>query len=159
MHLQQEQGTERSGKRGAKRRGREWQSDLPARCWKKKRNGGGGQNDHLDLLSPFSLPFLSTPHSPILPRPISLSPHPSLSRSLPPRVSQLKNEQVHKAVVTETAKETRRADGSALVFQRNACVLLSAKLQPLGSRVLGFATHELRARGLMKVLSLAARVI
>lgn len=125
----------------------------------KKRNGGGGQNDHLDLLSPFSLPFLSTPHSPILPRPISLSPHPSLFRSLPPRVSQLKNEQVHKAVVTETAKETRRADGSALVFQRNACVLLSAKLQPLGSRVLGFATHELRARGLMKVLSLAARVI
>ena len=67
--------------------------------------------------------------------------------------------QVHKAVVTETAKETRRADGSALVFQRNACVLLNAKLQPLGSRVLGFATHELRARGLMKVLSLAARVI
>ena len=72
---------------------------------------------------------------------------------------QYNNQQVHKAVITETAKETRRADGSALVFQRNACVLLNAKLQPLGSRVLGFATHELRARGLMKVLSLAARVI
>lgn len=62
-------------------------------------------------------------------------------------------------MITETAKETRRADGSAVVFQRNACVLLSAKLQPLGSRVLGFATHELRARGLTKVLSLAARVL
>lgn len=56
-------------------------------------------------------------------------------------------------------KELRRPDGTALRFARNACVLVNAKSQPLGTRVLGFATHELRARGLMKVLSLTARVL
>jgi hypothetical protein len=76
--------------------------------------------------------------------------------SSPPPLPPL---QVHKAVITETAKETRRADGTTLRFARNACVLLNAKRAPLGTRVLGFATHELRARGLVKVLSLAARVL
>ena len=70
-----------------------------------------------------------------------------------------KPSQVHKAVITETTKEVRRPDGTALRFARNACVLVNAKGQPLGTRVLGFATHELRARGLMKILSLTARVL
>lgn len=58
----------------------------------------------------------------------------------------------------ETKKGVHRADGSSIQFDRNACVLVNAKGAPIGTRVLGFATHELRSRGLMKVLSLAARV-
>ena len=53
----------------------------------------------------------------------------------------------------------RRPDGSSIGFARNACVLVNAKGAPLGTRVLGFAAHELRARGLLKVLSLTARVL
>ena len=58
---------------------------------------------------------------------------------------------VQKAVIVETKKEFQRPDGSTLRFDRNACVLVNAKGMPIGSRVLGFVTHELRARNLMKV--------
>lgn len=47
---------------------------------------------------------------------------------------------------------------STIKFDKNAAVLVNAKGQPVGTRVLGFVTHELRARQMMKVLSLAARV-
>lgn len=66
---------------------------------------------------------------------------------------------VQKAVIVETKKEFKRKDGSQLRFDRNSCVLLGNKGLPIGTRVLGFVTHELRARQMMKVLSLAARVI
>lgn len=66
--------------------------------------------------------------------------------------------QVVKAVVVETKKQVQRKDGSTIKFDKNACVLVNAKGLPIGTRVLGFVTHELRARQLMKVLSLAARV-
>jgi len=66
---------------------------------------------------------------------------------------------VQKAVIVETKKEFQRRDGSVVKFHQNSCVLVDPKNKPLGSRVLGFATHELRARQLMKVLSLATRVI
>jgi large subunit ribosomal protein L14 len=66
---------------------------------------------------------------------------------------------VQKAVIVETKKEFARADGSLLRFDRNACVLVSDKGQPIGTRVLGFVTHELRSRNLVKVLSLASRVL
>jgi len=66
---------------------------------------------------------------------------------------------VQKAVIVETKKEFKRKDGSQLRFDRNSCVLLGTKGLPIGSRVLGFVTHELRARQMMKVLSLAARVL
>jgi len=58
---------------------------------------------------------------------------------------------VQKAVIVETKKEFARADGSLLRFDRNACVLVSDKGQPIGTRVLGFVTHELRSRNLLKV--------
>lgn len=58
---------------------------------------------------------------------------------------------VQKAVIVETKKEFQRADGSCMRFDRNACVLVNAKGLPIGTRVLGFVTHELRARQLMKV--------
>ncbi|KAK2078082.1 hypothetical protein QBZ16_003950 [Prototheca wickerhamii] len=66
--------------------------------------------------------------------------------------------QVVKAVVVETKKELRRADGSAVKFDRNACVIVNPKGLPVGTRVLGFVTHELRARQMLKIVSLAARV-
>ena len=66
---------------------------------------------------------------------------------------------VQKAVITETKKEIQRRDGSIVKFHKNACVLVNQKGQPIGTRVLGFATHELRTRGLLKILSLAARVL
>lgn len=66
--------------------------------------------------------------------------------------------QVVKAVIVETKKQVQRRDGSTIKFDKNACVLVNAKGLPIGTRVLGFVTHELRARQLMKVLSLAARV-
>lgn len=66
---------------------------------------------------------------------------------------------VAKAVIVETKKEFTRKDGTVIRFDKNSCVLVNNKGQPVGTRVLGFATHELRKRNLMKVLSLAARVI
>jgi len=66
---------------------------------------------------------------------------------------------VQKAVIVETKKEFKRKDGSLLRFDRNSCVLLGNKGLPIGTRVLGFVTHELRAKQMMKVLSLAARVL
>ena len=75
------------------------------------------------------------------------------------RCRQVAAGSVQKAVIVETKKEFSRADGSALRFDRNACVLVSDKGQPIGTRVLGFVTHELRSRNLVKVLSLASRVL
>ena len=66
--------------------------------------------------------------------------------------------QVVKAVVVETKKEFQRADGSVIKFDKNSCVLVNNKGLHIGTRVLGFVTHELRSRNMMKVLSLAARV-
>ena len=92
-------------------------------------------------------------------------PPPPAPTELPPPSSPLSLlpfplcAQVQKAVITETVKELRRPDGSSIGFARNACVLVNSKGAPLGTRVLGFAAHELRARGLMKVLSLTARVL
>ena len=67
--------------------------------------------------------------------------------------------QVQKAVIVETKKEFLRKDGSTVKFDKNSCVLVNPKGQPLGTRVLGFATHELRARQMLKILSLAGRVL
>lgn len=66
--------------------------------------------------------------------------------------------QVVKAVIVETKKEIQRADGSVIKFDKNSCVLVNNKGLPIGTRVLGFVTHELRSRNMMKVLSLASRV-
>ena len=69
-----------------------------------------------------------------------------------PTSQQVAAGSVQKAVIVETKKEFQRADGSCVRFDRNACVLVNAKGLPIGTRVLGFVTHELRARQLMKVL-------
>ena len=65
---------------------------------------------------------------------------------------------VHKAVIVRTKKERRRMDGTAVRFDDNACVLLDANKEPVGTRIFGPVGEELRDRGFMRLISLAAEV-
>ena len=67
--------------------------------------------------------------------------------------------ELHRAVIVRTAKEIRRPDGSAIRFDRNAAVLISAQGEPIGTRIFGPVTRELRARRYMKIISLAPEVL
>ena len=67
--------------------------------------------------------------------------------------------QVMDAVVVRTRKGVRRQDGSLIKFDQNAAVLLNANKQPIGTRIFGPVTRELRARQFMKIVSLAPEVI
>jgi large subunit ribosomal protein L14 len=66
---------------------------------------------------------------------------------------------VYDAVVVRTAKGVRRNDGSLVKFDRNAAVLLSSKLEPIGTRIFGPVTRELRTERFMKIVSLAPEVL
>ena len=66
---------------------------------------------------------------------------------------------VHKAVVVRTAKEIKRPDGTAIRFDRNAAVLINAQGEPIGTRIFGPVTRELRAKRYMKIISLAPEVL
>jgi len=72
---------------------------------------------------------------------------------------KVKKGQVAKAVVVRTAKEFRRADGSSIRFDQNAAVLLTAQGEPVGTRIFGPVTRELRSKGYMKIISLAPEVL
>ena len=72
---------------------------------------------------------------------------------------RVKKGQVMKAVIVRTAKGVRRADGSLIRFDRNAAVLINATGEPIGSRIFGPVTRELRARNHMKIVSLAPEVL
>ena len=63
------------------------------------------------------------------------------------------------AVVVRTRKGVRRADGSAIRFDGNAAVLLNANKQPIGTRIFGPVTRELRSDNFMKIISLAPEVL
>ena len=65
----------------------------------------------------------------------------------------------HKAVIVRTSKEIRRSDGSAIRFDRNAAVLINAQGEPIGTRIFGPVTRELRAKKFMKIISLAPEVL
>jgi len=65
---------------------------------------------------------------------------------------------VHKAVIVRTKKEKKREDGTAVRFDDNACVLLDANQEPVGTRIFGPVGEELRDRGFMRLISLAAEV-
>ncbi len=67
--------------------------------------------------------------------------------------------EIQRAVVVRTAKEIRRADGSVIRFDRNAAVLISPQGEPIGTRIFGPVTRELRAKGHMKIISLAPEVL
>ncbi len=72
---------------------------------------------------------------------------------------RVKKGDVSKAVVVRTAKEIRRADGSSIRFDRNAAVLIDKLGEPIGTRIFGPVTRELRAKQFMKIISLAPEVL
>jgi len=72
---------------------------------------------------------------------------------------KVKKGDVAKAVVVRTAKEFRRADGSSIRFDDNAAVLLNNQGEPIGTRIFGPVTRELRGKGYMKIISLAPEVL
>src|SRR5665213_657839 len=72
---------------------------------------------------------------------------------------RVKKGEVLKAVVVRTAKGVRRQDGSLIKFDRNAAVLGSAQGEPIGTRICGPVTRELRAKNHMKIISLAPEVL
>lgn len=72
---------------------------------------------------------------------------------------RVKKGDVQRAVIVRTAKEIRRADGSAIRFDRNAAVLIDKQGEPIGTRIFGPVTRELRSKGYMKIISLAPEVL
>jgi large subunit ribosomal protein L14 len=72
---------------------------------------------------------------------------------------RVKKGEVYDAVVVRTAKGVRRGDGSLVRFDNNAVVLLTAKLEPIGTRIFGPVTRELRTERFMKIVSLAPEVL
>jgi len=72
---------------------------------------------------------------------------------------KVKKGDVYNAVVVRTAKGVRRNDGSLIRFDDNAAVLLNAKHEPIGTRIFGPVTRELRSKNFMKIISLAPEVL
>ncbi|BFM08941.1 MULTISPECIES: 50S ribosomal protein L14 [Gammaproteobacteria] len=72
---------------------------------------------------------------------------------------KVKKGQVMKAVVVRTKKGVRRQDGSLIKFDDNAAVLLNASEAPIGTRIFGPVTRELRSEKFMKIISLAPEVL
>ena len=72
---------------------------------------------------------------------------------------RVKKGEIYNAVVVRTAKGVRRQDGSLVKFDGNAAVLLNAKLEPIGTRIFGPVTRELRTERFMKIVSLAPEVL
>ena len=72
---------------------------------------------------------------------------------------RVKKGEIMKAVVVRTAKDIRRPDGSAIRFDSNAAVLISTQGEPIGTRIFGPVTRELRAKNYMKIISLAPEVL
>ena len=72
---------------------------------------------------------------------------------------RVKKGQVAEAVVVRTKKDIKREDGSSIRFDDNAAVLVNTQKQPIGTRIFGPVTRELRNRGQMKIISLAPEVL
>ncbi len=79
-------------------------------------------------------------------------------RDAAPR-GRVKKGEIYNAVVVRTAKGIRRSDGSMIKFDSNAAVLLTPKLEPIGTRIFGPVTRELRSERFMKIVSLAPEVL
>jgi large subunit ribosomal protein L14 len=73
--------------------------------------------------------------------------------------SKVKKGEVMRAVIVRTVKEIRRMDDSFVRFDDNSAVLLSSSSEPLGTRIFGPVARELRAKGFMKIISLAPEVV
>jgi len=72
---------------------------------------------------------------------------------------RVKKGDVHRAVIVRCSKETRRDDGTAIRFDRNAAVLINKQNEPIGTRIFGPVVRELRAKSHMKIISLAPEVL
>ena len=72
---------------------------------------------------------------------------------------KVKKGEVHRALIVRTRTGVRRSDGSSIKFDTNAVVLLSKQGEPLGTRVFGPVTRELRAKKFVKIVSLAEEVL
>lgn len=72
---------------------------------------------------------------------------------------KVKKGDVHKAVIVRTKQPIRRADGMQIAFDRNSVVLIDKQGEPIGSRIFGPVTRELRSAGYMKIISLAPEVL
>jgi len=72
---------------------------------------------------------------------------------------RVKKGDVHRAVIVRTAKAVRRPDGSMIRFDTNAAVLITKQGEPIGTRIFGPVTRELRAKKFMKIVSLAPEVL
>ncbi|MBS3743877.1 MAG: 50S ribosomal protein L14 [Wenzhouxiangellaceae bacterium] len=72
---------------------------------------------------------------------------------------KVKKGEVYNAVVVRTRKGVRRRDGSLIRFDGNAAVILNNKLEPVGTRIFGPVTRELRGERFMKIISLAPEVL
>jgi len=73
--------------------------------------------------------------------------------------TRVKKGDVYNALVVRTRKGIRRADGSVIRFDGNAAVILNNQLQPIGTRIFGPVTRELRGDKFMKIISLAPEVL
>ncbi len=72
---------------------------------------------------------------------------------------RVKKGDVHRAVIVRTSKGVRRRYGEQIRFDTNAAVLINKSNEPIGTRIFGPVTRELRTRGFMKIISLAAEVL
>jgi len=72
---------------------------------------------------------------------------------------KVKKGDVHRAVIVRTAQPLKRTDGSLIAFDTNAAVLINKQGEPIGSRIFGPVTRELRLAGYMKIISLAPEVL
>lgn len=72
---------------------------------------------------------------------------------------RVKKGDIHKAVIVRTAKEIHRPDGTSIRFDRNAAVLINPQGEPIGTRIFGPVTRELRGRSFMRIISLAPEVL
>lgn len=73
--------------------------------------------------------------------------------------ARVKKGDVHRAVIVRTKKDVRRADGTVIRFDGNAAVLVGKNEEPIGTRIFGPVVRELRAKGFMKIISLAPEVL
>lgn len=81
----------------------------------------------------------------------------SIVEALPGK--KVKSGDVHKALIVRTKSGVRRVDGSTIKFDTNAAVLLDKQGEPMGTRVFGTVTRELRAKKFVKIMSLAEEVL
>lgn len=72
---------------------------------------------------------------------------------------KVKKGEVHRAVIVRTKRDIHRADGSIIRFDKNAAVLLDKQNEPIGTRIFGPVTRELRGKQFMKIVSLAPEVL